>query len=166
MFISSLLYAVVAICVMVLLGFLVHYVAEPVSWGDVSQALIYHQVRKYLLKMDVRRSHAKFWRPSLLLVLEHPSQSLNLIQFCNSLKKGGLYIVGSVLVGDPQELSEAYFRLRSAWLTLVDLLQIKAFTDVSVASDRASAVRCSLCEEEDKNDRSHCMQTTDLTPKC
>ena len=52
-----------------LLWVYVHYTAPVTSWGDVTQALIYHQVRKYLLRLDERRAHPKFWRPSVLLLV-------------------------------------------------------------------------------------------------
>jgi len=59
--------------VVALLWIYVHYSAPVTSWGDVTQALIYHQVRKYLLRLDERRAHPKFWRPSVLLLVSAPA---------------------------------------------------------------------------------------------
>ena len=45
--------------------------------GDVGQSLIFHQVRKYLLFLDGRRAHVKYWRPQFMVVL-HGTLSLSL----------------------------------------------------------------------------------------
>lgn len=66
---------------LIFLFLLVHYTSPPKSWGDVSQSLIYHQVRKYLLRL--KQEHVKFWRPQILLLVNDPRRSWKLIQFCN-----------------------------------------------------------------------------------
>merc|ERR1711968_318783 len=72
---------------------------HPVTnWGDVSQALMYHQVRKYLLRIDEGRFHAKYWRPSVLLFVDdfETTQMHSMVNFCNDMKKGGLLVLGNV----------------------------------------------------------------------
>ena len=65
------------------------------------QALIYHQVRKYLLRIDKEKDHVKFWRPNLLLFTKNPKKDYQLIKYCSKLKKGGLYIIGNIKNGLP-----------------------------------------------------------------
>jgi len=48
-------YATVAAAFMFSLFLLIHYFCPPKAWGDVTQSLIYHQVRKFLLRLDTRK---------------------------------------------------------------------------------------------------------------
>lgn len=52
-------------------------------------------MRKYLLRLDERKMHPKFWRPSLLLLVQHPAsdENINLVEFGNNVKKGGECVV-------------------------------------------------------------------------
>ncbi|RKF81779.1 Vacuolar cation-chloride cotransporter 1 [Golovinomyces cichoracearum] len=122
-------------CVSILISIfiIIHYNTPPKSWGDVSQSLIYHQVRKYLLRL--KEEHVKFWRPQILLFINDPRRQYNLIQFCNSMKKGALYILGHVIVTDDfgGSVPEAR-KQQAAWSKYIDFSKIKAFVNISISN--------------------------------
>ncbi|XP_030634619.1 solute carrier family 12 member 9 isoform X2 [Chanos chanos] len=135
MFLINAIYASASIAFMLLLLVLIHYLSPTSSWGYISQALIFHQVRKYLLMLDVRKDHVKFWRPQVLLMVSNPRASVGLITFINDIKKSGLYVLGHVQLGDLNVLpSDPLQSQYDSWLSLVDHLNIKAFVNLTLAN--------------------------------
>ncbi|KAJ2187978.1 hypothetical protein EV181_002464, partial [Coemansia sp. RSA 532] len=133
--------ALMSTAVVAVLFLYVHYTCAPKAWGDVTQSLIYHQCRKYMLRLDLRKDHVKFWRPQILLLVHNPRSSLRLIRFCNALKKGGLYVIGHVIKGDFHEMLPEFRAQEAAWLRLVDELHVKAFVNLTIASSDDQGAR-------------------------
>ena len=134
-------YASLAICVLIFLFLLIHYLCPPKRWGDVSQNLIYHQVRKYLLRL--KPEHIKFWRPHIILLVNSPRRQTRLIQFCNSMKKGSLYILGHVIVTDDFNKGVEEARLQqNAWSSYIsESSRIKAFVQLTMSPSITWGVR-------------------------
>lgn len=134
-------YATTAVCLLVFLFLLIHYLSPPKHWGDVSQNLIYHQVRKYLLRL--KPEHIKFWRPQIILLINNPRRQTRLIQFCNSMKKGSLYILGHVIVTDDftMGVNEAKMQ-QTAWSKYIsEYSRIKAFVQLAMSPSITWGVR-------------------------
>lgn len=134
-------YAAVAICILCFLFLLIHYLCPPKRWGDVSQNLIYHQVRKYLLRL--KPEHIKFWRPHIILLINDPRRQTRLIQFCNSMKKGSLYILGHVIVTDDFDSGVSEARLQQqAWTNYIsEFSKIKAFLQLTMSPSLVWGIR-------------------------
>lgn len=140
MFIVDGISASIVVIFLIALFLFIHYICPPKPWGDVSQSLIYHQVRKYLLRL--RQDNVKYWRPQILLLVDSPRSSWNLIHFCNNLKKGGLYILGHVIVSESFQTNFAEFRTQqNAWIKLRDLSKIKAFVQIGLGPTLPWGVR-------------------------
>ncbi|GFR62416.1 solute carrier family 12 member 9 [Elysia marginata] len=133
-FLISAIYTSVALVLMLLLVILLHFRSLPTTWGSISQALIFHQVRKYLLMLDPGKSHVKYWRPQILLMVSNPRQSCELMDFCNDIKKSGLYVIGHVKTGSLEAcMSDPCLEATPVWLKLIHQLRIKAFVEMTLA---------------------------------
>ncbi|KAL4808972.1 amino acid permease-domain-containing protein [Aspergillus unguis] len=132
MFFVDGVYATGCFGVLIFLFLLIHYTVPPKPWGDVSQSLIYHQVRKYLLRL--KQEHVKFWRPQILLFVNDLDDESKLVSFCNSLKKGALFVLGHVLVTDDfaSAVPEAR-RQQTSWTKLVESTKVKAFVNIAIS---------------------------------
>jgi len=140
MFIVDGLSATIVVVFLIALFIFIHYVCPPKPWGDVSQSLIYHQVRKYLLRL--RQDNVKYWRPQILLLVDSPRSSWNLIHFCNNLKKGGLYILGHVIVTESFQTNFTEFKTQqNSWSKLRDISKIKAFVQIGLGPTLPWGVR-------------------------
>lgn len=106
-----------------------------------SQGLIYHQVRKYLLRL--KPEHIKHWRPQIILLVNDPRHQTRLIQFCNSMKKGALYILGHVIVtSDFDSGVEEAKSQQQAWTRYIsEFTRIKAFVQLNMSPSITWGVR-------------------------
>ncbi|KAL0223336.1 hypothetical protein P9112_002726 [Eukaryota sp. TZLM1-RC] len=145
MALSSPMYATVSLCLLLLVFFYIHFKA-PVRLfnecnGDISQALLFHTVRKYLLRLDSKTVHTKYWRPSILAIFRDPDcrASVNVVKFINQLKKGGLFIFSSVLKGHSSEV-ERIIDKKDELTNIITSSGVKAFPMVNAGQDFRSLV--------------------------
>ncbi|EGD73454.1 hypothetical protein PTSG_05157 [Salpingoeca rosetta] len=145
MFFVQPMYAAASFLLMMLLFIFLNYRSTPANWGEVSQALIYHQVRKYLLRLKDSTISVKYWRPQILMLVTNPRKQYQAIGMMNEIKKGGLFVLGHILV---QPFSRnAIHEVKStkdAWLTLAGLEKWKAFVDIIVSNSVRDGVRSLL----------------------
>eukprot|EP00095_Tigriopus_kingsejongensis_P007902 snap_masked-scaffold132_size323655-processed-gene-1.0 protein:Tk07902 transcript:snap_masked-scaffold132_size323655-processed-gene-1.0-mRNA-1 annotation:"solute carrier family 12 member 9" len=144
MFFVSPLFSAVALLLCLSLVFALNFISpiRKPNWGSISQALLFHQVRKYLLLLDPRKDHVKFWRPQILLLVSNPRTCCSLIDFVNALKKGGLYVLGHVYTERLQDSEEDPCMVKNdQWLSLIDHLKIKAFVELTMASSLREGIQ-------------------------
>ena len=144
MFMVSPLFTAIALLLCLSLVFALNFLLpiRKENWGSISQALLFHQVRKYLLLLDPRKAHVKFWRPQVLLLVSNPRTSCSLIDFVNALKKGGLYVIGHVYNEELQNLDrDPCVVHQNSWLSLIDHLKVKAFVELTLAKSLREGIQ-------------------------
>jgi solute carrier family 12 (potassium/chloride transporters), member 9 len=81
-------------------------------------------------------------RPQMLLFVANPRSSIDLIDFVNDMKKGGLFILGHVKVNDHRTNSDDICaQVYPFWIQLIDHMKIKAFVDMTSAANIRDGVQ-------------------------
>jgi len=126
--------AAVSLLVLFSIFFYLNYRDHKVLWGEVTNSILFHQVRKFLLRIDEEEAaHSKLWRPSVIFIVDDLSGPQ--LDFCNTIKKGGLYIIGIPLVGDIDTLNKSAVNFRSEWVEVIKQFGLKAFPSVACGLD-------------------------------
>lgn len=136
MFWLNVWYASIAVVCLMLIIIYLYFRGPVTNWGDVTHALLYHQVRKYLLVLDrSRASHAKYWRPSYLVLTD--DMCTGMLRFCEHSKKGGLLLIGCVLQGELEDHTEQLISVREGLMRVITGASFKALPQVRCMSPRA-----------------------------
>eukprot|EP00055_Hartaetosiga_balthica_P016009 m.98637 g.98637 ORF g.98637 m.98637 type:complete len:927 (-) comp9018_c0_seq1:894-3674(-) len=124
--------------------------APSTEFGEVTQVVLFHHVRKYLLRLGSRGTHlqsARFWQPAPLLFQLHSpvfceAKDEALAKVASALKKGGLFVLSSVVTGkyDADSLAnrEVHFQ---HWNSFIARNNIKALPVVDIDESLGNGLR-------------------------
>eukprot|EP00040_Diaphanoeca_grandis_P027474 m.156509 g.156509 ORF g.156509 m.156509 type:complete len:941 (-) comp30999_c0_seq1:52-2874(-) len=130
LFFLDAVHGVIGVALLSFLSLYLFFRGPAVNWGDISQAVMFHQVRKYLLLLR-DQDDPKYWKPNILLLVDNPN--LGVLGFCNEIKKGGILVTGHVIIGTLKDCAKTVRKMRTIWQDENRKLGIKAFPHVSVA---------------------------------
>lgn len=132
MFYLNVFYASVTVAIVFAVFIGITLNGPDVAWGDISQALMFKQARAYIVSLQGQPRVTKFWRPSMMLLMEDPSPVL--LGFCDDAKKGGILVLGKAVLGDSvlagNELIERTIQLKGELLSQIAQADLRAFPHV------------------------------------
>lgn len=142
MFLINTLASIVSIVIASLIGIFLYFKPPATSdWGKISQALLMRFVQSYLLKLDNRKTHIRFWRPVVLGLFSEVDTRTQIIEMGQFIRKTGLYTISHVHVSDPRDPKVfdvcKGIQLRAAEV-IVDESELRSFLEVLPAESLSS----------------------------
>jgi hypothetical protein len=142
MFLINTIASIVSIVIASLIGIFLYFKPPATSdWGKISQALLMRFVQSYLLKLDNRKTHIRFWRPVVLGLFSEVDTRTQVIEMGQFIRKTGLYTISHVHVSDPRDPKVfdvcKGIQLRAAEV-IVDESELRSFLEVLPAESLSS----------------------------
>ncbi|EFX88997.1 hypothetical protein DAPPUDRAFT_41064 [Daphnia pulex] len=140
MFMSSWLYALIAIALATIIYKYIEYRGAEKEWGDGISGLALSAARFSLLRLEEGPPHIKNWRPQILTLCKMnaylaPKQR-KLLALASQLKAGkGLAVASSILQGDIAMYTDEATTARQNLRKAMDDEKVKGFANVLVAKD-------------------------------
>lgn len=142
MFLINPLFGLVSVIIALIIGVFLYYKPPPVPhWGRISQALLLRFVQSYLLRLDNRKTHVRFWRPTVLGLFSEIDKNNDLIAMGQYIRKTGMYTISHVFVTDTRssDACERYKGIQSrAAEVIVDESEMRTFVEVVPSENFAS----------------------------
>ncbi len=136
MFLINPLACVIAISLEILLYWYLKRKALKSSWGDVRAGLWSSIARFALIKLKQKHTHARNWRPNILLFSSNPARLMKLTRIANwfNLNKG-IVTVCRTIVGDIGDTSLNTNAIRLEMEQELTKQKITAFPEVNIVPD-------------------------------
>jgi uncharacterized membrane protein len=142
MFLINPLFGLMSVIIALIIGVFLYYKPPPVShWGRISQALLLRFVQSYILRLDNRKTHVRFWRPTVLGLFSEIDKNNDLIAMGQYIRKTGMYTISHVFVTDTRspDACERYKDIQSrAAEVIVDESEMRTFVEVVPSENFAS----------------------------
>ncbi|XP_059352161.1 solute carrier family 12 member 4-like isoform X6 [Daphnia carinata] len=140
MFMSSWLYALIAIALATIIYKYIEYRGAEKEWGDGISGLALSAARFSLLRLEEGPPHIKNWRPQILTLCKmnayHTPKQRKLLALASQLKAGkGLAVASSILQGDVALCAEEAVTAKQNLRKAMDDEKVKGFANVLVAKD-------------------------------
>ncbi|KAI9564397.1 hypothetical protein GHT06_008136 [Daphnia sinensis] len=140
MFMSSWIYALIAIVLASIIYKYIEYRGAEKEWGDGISGLALSAARFSLLRLEEGPPHIKNWRPQILTLCKmnayHTPKQRKLLALASQLKAGkGLAVASSILQGDIALCAEEAVTAKQNLRKAMDDEKVKGFANVLVAKD-------------------------------
>ncbi len=136
MFLINPVACVVAVIVELTIYFYLKRRALKSSWGDVRAGMWSSVARFALMKLNEKSSHARNWRPNILLFSSIPSRLNQLTRLANWFNQNrGIVTVCRTFVGDVKEPEFDTKALQAEMVRELEEQKIPAFPEVNIVPD-------------------------------
>ncbi|MBT3422388.1 MAG: amino acid permease [Bacteroidetes bacterium] len=136
MFLISPIACVTAISLELMIYWYLKRKALKSSWGDVRAGLWSSIARFALIKLKAKQTHARNWRPNILLFSSNPTRLMSLTQLANWFNQNkGIVTVCRTFVGDIGDKKIEIDKVQRAIEQELAVQNIQAFPEVHIVPD-------------------------------
>jgi len=138
----SLLAALFAVFIIVILYLHIQKSSLGATYGDARSGFIYTIVSRNLKRLEQQKIHAKNWRPTFLVLSERPERRLTLLKYADWLgAKHGMISLAQIIQGEGSEIENIRSRASEKLGEFVLENHLDIYSEVVVVKDVDEGIR-------------------------